>query len=61
MNSKVGYIQPWIVRLDIYNLPFVVAKHKSKYESTKKMKERDGREERECTDRIIYIILLGWM
>ena len=29
------------------------------YESTKKMKERDGREERECTNRIIYIILLN--
>ena len=45
--------------MDIYNLLFIVAKHKSKYESIKKMKERDGREERECTDRIIYIILLG--
>ena len=50
----------------IYNLLFMVAKHKhkSKYKSTKKekkMEERGGWEKREWVARVVYIILISCM
>ena len=65
-NGKI-YAQADVIalRLYIYNLLFMVAKHnKRKYKSTrstKKMEEIDGREEREWVDKVVYIILLGCM